>query len=138
METCFTINLGILSSVLCGWKSLGATIRDRLKPRTKSFKSRTLDHHRTPDPRGTLIDKSYPIFSRRTLKPKPASFSARHFTLILQQNKNKILYIKRWAAQTQTKPISQNSLLDTHHTPERRDLYPTTRTVTQVPLTRKL
>ena len=40
VENCFTINLGVLSSVLYGWRSLEATVRERLKARGRRLKSK--------------------------------------------------------------------------------------------------
>ena len=53
-----------------------------------------------------------------TLKPsstqEPRSFTARHTILILQQNRNTTLNIKRWAAQSHAKPIDIPKLTTGH------------------------
>ena len=51
MESSLTINLGVLSSALCGQRSLKATVKGRSKPRGKRLNYRTLEYHKTPDPR---------------------------------------------------------------------------------------
>ena len=45
VESCFDINLGVLSSVLCGQRSLDVTVRGGPKPRGRRLNSKTLDHH---------------------------------------------------------------------------------------------
>ena len=49
VESCFDINLGVLSSVLYRWRTLEATVRERLKPRGRRLNFRTSEHQRTPD-----------------------------------------------------------------------------------------
>ena len=49
VESCFKINLGVLSSVLCGRRSLEFTVIGRPKPKGRRLNARTLEHHRTPD-----------------------------------------------------------------------------------------
>ena len=49
VESCFTINLEVLSSESCVWKILEATVREGPKARSKRLNSRTLEHQRTPD-----------------------------------------------------------------------------------------
>jgi len=51
VKSCFTINLGVLSFVLYGWRSLEAIVRGGPKPRGRSINSRILEHQRTPDSR---------------------------------------------------------------------------------------
>jgi len=51
VENCFTINLGVLSSVLYGWRRLEATLREGPKARGRRLNSKTLEHQRTSDSR---------------------------------------------------------------------------------------
>ena len=58
VENLFTINLGVLSSRLYGWRSLEATVSIRLKARCRRLKSKT----KTPENswlKGTLTEKSW-------------------------------------------------------------------------------
>ena len=50
-ESHFTINLGVLPSVLYEGKTLDVTVRGGPTPRGRRLNSRTLDHHRTTDTR---------------------------------------------------------------------------------------
>ena len=77
--------------------------------------------------------KAHPEVSKSTLKlsstQEPTSSIARYTTLILQQNRNTILNIKRWAAQSYAahrNPKTHSWTL--HCTPERKDPTPSTRT----------
>ena len=49
VENCFTINLDVSSSVLYGWRSLEATVREGLKARGRRLNYKTWEHQRTPD-----------------------------------------------------------------------------------------
>ena len=51
VENFLTINLDVLSSMLYGWGSLGATIRIRLKARGRRLKSKIWGHQSTPGSR---------------------------------------------------------------------------------------
>ena len=113
MEHCFTINLGILPSVLCVCRSL--EVRGGPKPRGRRLNSRTSERKRTPDSR-----------------------QASHTKLILQQNRNTTLNIKKQPTQSHSIPTRPKTHYWTLNcTPEKRDLAPTTSTQTQVPLNRK-
>ena len=59
MESHFTMNLGVLSSVLCRWRSIEATVRGRPKPGQEAH----LQNFRISEnswPQGTLTDKRPP------------------------------------------------------------------------------
>ena len=49
VKNLFTINLDVLSSLLYGWKSLEAIIREGLNVRARRLNSKILEHQRTPD-----------------------------------------------------------------------------------------
>ena len=49
VENCFTINLGVLSSVIYGWRNFEVTVRERTKGRGRSLNSRNLEHQITLD-----------------------------------------------------------------------------------------
>ena len=51
VEKLLIINIDVLSSVLCRWRSLEATLRIRLKSRIRRLKFKTLEHQRNPDSR---------------------------------------------------------------------------------------
>ena len=74
------INLGVLSSMLYGWRSLEVTVREGLKARGRRLNSKTLEHQRTPD-QGTLIDKSSPKSLHTYTETKLDQWE--HTTLIL-------------------------------------------------------
>ena len=134
VESCFIINLRVLSSVLYRWRSLEATVREGLKPRGRRLNSRSLEYQRTPDSREHQQTKAHPKVSKPTLKPSStegSSSSARHTMLILQQNRNTTQNIKRQAAQSHATPIATPKLTIRHFiAPERRDRAPPTRTHT--------
>ena len=47
----FTFNLDVLSSVLYRWRSLEATVKIKLKTRSRRLKSKSWEHQRTPESR---------------------------------------------------------------------------------------
>ena len=86
--------------------------------------------------------RANPKASIPTLKPSsiqdPGSSRARHTMQILQQRRNIALSFKIQAAQShQTHRHLKTHYWTLHCTPERRNLAPHTRTVTQASLTRK-
>jgi len=48
VENSFTTNLKVLSSVLYGWRSPEATVREGPKARGRRINFKTLKHQRTP------------------------------------------------------------------------------------------
>ena len=125
--------------MLYGWRSLEITVRKGPKAIVSRLNSKTLKHQRTPDSRELLIARAHAKFSIPTLKPsstqKPKRFSARQTTLILQQNRNTTLNIKRWASQSHAEPIGTPKLTIGHfnallreelqlHPPEHRHKLP--------------
>ena len=104
--------------MLYGWRSLEITVRKGPKAIVSRLNSKTLKHQRTPDSRELLIARAHAKFSIPTLKPsstqKPKRFSARQTTLILQQNRNTTLNIKKQAAQSHAKPIETPKLTIGH------------------------
>ena len=57
VENCFTNNLGVLSSMLYGWRSVEATVREGPKARDRRVNSKTSESSWL---QGTLINKSSP------------------------------------------------------------------------------
>ena len=51
VDNCFTINLGVLSSMLYGWGSLEVTVREGSNVRAKRLNSKILKHKIIPDSR---------------------------------------------------------------------------------------
>jgi len=49
VEKCFTNNLGVSTSMLCGWRSHEASVRERLIGTGRRPNSKTLKHQRTLD-----------------------------------------------------------------------------------------
>ena len=80
VESCFTINLGIFSSVLYEWRSLDATVREGPKLRGRGLNSRTLEQHRTPDPgninRQELTENS-PHYTEIKVHPRTNKFQCK-------------------------------------------------------------
>ena len=51
VEKLFISNLDVLSLVLYRWRSLEATVKIKLKTRSRRLKSKSGEHQRTPDSR---------------------------------------------------------------------------------------
>ena len=51
VEKLFIFNLDVLSSVLYRWRSLEATVKIKLKTRSRRLKSKSWEHQRTPESR---------------------------------------------------------------------------------------
>ena len=51
VEKLFIFNLDVLSTMLYRWRSLKATVKIRLKTRSRRLKSKSWEHQRTPDSR---------------------------------------------------------------------------------------
>ena len=108
MDNYFTINLGILSSTLYGWRSLEVTVREGPKARSRMLNSKFYNIRELHTP-GNIKRQELTQVSIPTLNPssnqEPKSSSVRQTMLILQKNRNTTLSIKRLSEQNHVKPI---------------------------------
>ena len=142
VEKLFIFNLDVLSSVLYRWRSPEATVKIRLKTRSRKLKSKSWEHQRTPDSRehesiGAHQMPQYLHWNQAPPKGQqvpeqdiPRKFSSNTGT-------------HPWASiYRQLKLLQNHWHLITHYwtlhcTPERRNPAPATRTPTQASLTKK-
>ena len=139
MDICFTINLGVLSSVLCGLRSLDAAVRGQTETQRQEIQHHYFGSSENFQPPGTLIFINLLKATILTLKPssiqKPASSSAIHPIQIFQQNRNTTMHINKQVDQNHTKSIDTPKLTTGHfvalqrkeihfHLPEHKHKFP--------------
>ena len=136
VENCFPIKLGVLSSVLYGWRSLEPTATGGPKPRGRRLNSRTSENTWL---QATLTDKRPPksIHTQTDTKfhPRAYKFQCKTHHANSPGKKETSLNFKRCAAQSHTKPIGTPRLTTGHfielqreeihlHSPEHQHKFP--------------
>jgi len=122
VESCFTINLGVLPSVLCEQRSLDATVRGQDWNLEAGGSNPDFGPSENSWPQGTLIDESLPqsllTYTETKLHPRASKqCKTLHINSLAKQA---TLHISKEAAQSHSScPKSyqthrhQNSLMDT-------------------------
>ena len=136
------LTLDVLSSMLYRWRSLEATLKIKLKTRSRRLNSKSWEHQRTTDSREHELigaHKTLHTYTETKHHPRANKFQSKTYhantpatqehTLELQYTGSLKLLQNHWHLITHYWTL--------HCTPERRNSAPATRTPTQASLTRK-
>ena len=123
MESCVTINLGVLPSVLCEQRSLHATVRGQDWNLEASGSNPDFGPSENSWPQGTLIDESPPQSLHTYTETKLHSRASKQCKTLHVNSlaKQVTLHISKEAAQSHTKPTDTPKLTNGHCSALQRD-----------------